>query len=63
MEDQYKKLMDMLSIVVARLDRLDELADTIAEMEQRHVQYGVRPGQYKISWSCFTMDIGTGAGQ
>jgi hemoglobin-like flavoprotein len=46
MDEQYKKLMDMLSTIVARLDKLDELAPEIAAMAQRHVEYGVKPEQY-----------------
>lgn len=62
MEEQYKKLMDMLSIVVARLDRLDELADTIAEMAQRHVQYGVRPAHYKLVGNALLWTLEQGLG-
>jgi hemoglobin-like flavoprotein len=47
MEEQYKKLMDMLSTIVARLDKLHELTPDIAAMAQRHVEYGVKPEQYK----------------
>ena len=62
MEEQYKKLMDMLSIVVARLDRLDELADAIAEMAQRHVQYGVRPAHYKLVGNALLWTLEQGLG-
>ena len=62
MEEQYKKLMDMLSIVVARLDRLDELADTIAEMAQRHIQYGVRPAHYKFVGNALLWTLEQGLG-
>ncbi|HLP36442.1 globin domain-containing protein [Lacibacter sp.] len=47
MNQQYQKLIDMLSIVVGRLDNLDELSSDIAAMAQRHVAYGVKPAQYK----------------
>lgn len=46
MEDQYKKLVDMLGTIVTSLERLDELTEEIAAMAQRHVQYGVRPEHY-----------------
>jgi hemoglobin-like flavoprotein len=62
MEDQYKKLTDMLSIVVARLDRLDELTDIIAEMAQRHVQYGVRPAHYKLVGAALLWTLEQGLG-
>lgn len=47
MNQQYQKLIDMLSTVVGRLDNLDELSSDIAAMAQRHVTYGVKPAQYK----------------
>ena len=47
MTAQYKKLVDMLSIIVARVDKLDELATEISEMAHRHAGYGVRPLHYK----------------
>jgi len=62
MEEQYKKLMDMLSIIVARLDRIDELADDIAAMAQRHVQYGVRPGHYKLVGKALLWTLQQGLG-
>ena len=48
MDQQYQKLMDMLSTIVARLERFDELSKDIADMARRHVGYGVRPAHYKI---------------
>ncbi len=47
MTAQYKKLVDMLSIIVARVDKLDELATEISAMAHRHAGYGVRPAHYK----------------
>jgi hemoglobin-like flavoprotein len=47
MNQQYQKLIDMLSTIVARLDNLDELTEDIAAMGRRHVAYGVKPAQYQ----------------
>jgi hemoglobin-like flavoprotein len=47
MNQQYQKLIDMLSTVVGRLDHLEDLSGEIAAMGQRHVSYGVKPSQYK----------------
>jgi hemoglobin-like flavoprotein len=44
---QSKKLIDMLSIVVGRLDRLDELTVEIEQLAIRHVDYGARPERYQ----------------
>ena len=48
MSEQYRKLMDMLSTIVSRLDRLSELTGEIAAMARRHENYGVRPAHYKL---------------
>lgn len=45
--EQSKKLIDMLNVIVGRLDKLDELSDDIRNLGQRHVQYGVKPHHYK----------------
>ena len=44
---QSKKLVDMLTLIVARLERLDELDDTIKQLAVRHVGYGVRRKHYE----------------
>jgi len=44
---QSKKLVDMLSAIVGRLDRLNELTEDIKQLAIRHVDYGVRPSHYK----------------
>jgi hemoglobin-like flavoprotein len=62
MDEQYRKLMDMLSTVVARLDNLNELTDDIAAMAQRHVQYGVRPAHYKLVGKALLWTLEQGLG-
>ena len=46
-EEQSKKLIDMLNVIVGRIDRFDELKDDIAALAIRHVHYGVKPPHYK----------------
>lgn len=48
MEEQYKKLVDMMSTVVARLDRLAELTADIEAMAVRHAGYGVKQEHYTL---------------
>jgi len=62
MNEQYRKLMDMISTIVARLDHLHELSDDIGAMAQRHARYGVRPGHYKLVGKAllWTMEQGLG---
>ena len=45
--EQSKKLIEMLSAIVGRLDRLDELTEDIRQLATRHVGYGVRAEDYK----------------
>ncbi len=62
MEAQYRKLIDMLSIIVARLEKLDELSEEIAAMARRHVSYGVRPGHYKLVGKALLWTLEKGLG-
>lgn len=48
MDQQSQKLMSMISMIIGRLDNLDELSEEINALSHRHVQYGVRPGHYKL---------------
>ena len=63
MDVQYNKLMDMLSVIIARLDRIDELSDDIAAMARRHVHYGVRPAHYKLVGNALLWTLKQGLGQ
>jgi hemoglobin-like flavoprotein len=48
MDEQHKKLIDMLNIFIGRIDRLDELKGDIADMAKRHVKYGVKTEHYSL---------------
>jgi hemoglobin-like flavoprotein len=48
MEDQYRKLFDMLDTIVARLEKIDELKGDIVDMAKRHEGYGVKPEHYNM---------------
>ena len=48
MEQQYKKFVDMLNIIIARLENLDELKGEIAAVARRHREYGVKPQHYNL---------------
>ncbi|GAB3225107.1 globin domain-containing protein [Spirosoma arcticum] len=47
MESQYQKFVDMLSIIVARLDRPDAVAQEIGQLAKSHEGYGVKPEHYE----------------
>ena len=46
MTEQGKKLMDMLRVAIAGLDRLDRLVPAVQALGRRHVAYGVRDEHY-----------------
>jgi len=46
MESQYQKFVDMLSIIVARLDRPETIAGEIRQLARSHEGYGVKPEHY-----------------
>ncbi len=63
MQKQYLKLMDMLSTIIARLDNLQSLVSEIKAMAQRHVQYGVRPANYKLVGKALLWTLQKGLGK
>ena len=48
MDEQYKKLVNMLSALVARLDNIESLQKDVQDMGQRHKGYGVQPKHYEM---------------
>jgi hemoglobin-like flavoprotein len=46
MTEQGRKLMRMIGMAVAGLDRLDELVPVVRQLGVRHVSYGVRDEHY-----------------
>lgn len=62
MTEQYKKLMDMITMVVGRLENLDQLTEEISALAQRHVQYGVRPAHYKLIGNALLWTLEKGMG-
>ena len=61
-EDQSRKLIEMLSIVVGRLDRLEELSEEIKQLAIRHVRYGVKEDHYKAVGSALLWTLRQGLG-
>ena len=63
MTDQYLKLVDMLSTVVARLDNMEDLTEDIAAMARRHAGYGVKQAHYKLVGDALMWTLGQGLGK
>lgn len=62
-EQQSKKLIDMLDLIVSRLDRLNELSDEIKAMATRHVGYGVKPKHYSKVGAALLWTLGKALGK
>ena len=63
MKEQGKKLMQMITVVVRGLNRLDDLVPAIESLGRRHVGYGVRDSHYDTVAAAllWTLERGLGA--
>ena len=61
--EQSKKLLTMLSYVIAKLDKLDDIMDEVTKLARRHDAYGVKPEHYTAVGSAllWTLEQGLGA--
>jgi hemoglobin-like flavoprotein len=63
MTEQYAKIVDMLSLIVSKLDKIELLTNDIKQLAIRHVQYGVRPAHYKIVGDALLWTLEKGLGK
>ena len=63
MEEQGRKLMDMIAVVVDGLDRLDEIVPEVQDLGRRHAGYGVEDAHYDTVGGAllWTLEQGLGA--
>ncbi len=64
LSEQKKKLMAMLAVVVAGLDRLDTILPAASALAKRHVSYGAAPEHYPVVGGAllWTLEKGLGDG-
>jgi hemoglobin-like flavoprotein len=62
MKQQYNKLIDVLSTVIARLEDLSEITADIKMMARRHENYGVKPQHYRLVGNALLWTIKRGLG-
>ena len=62
MTAQYQKLIEMINLVIARLDRLEELTPDIALMAIRHKGYGVKQYHYQLVGNALLWTLQKGIG-
>ena len=61
-DDQSKKLVNMLSVIIGRLDNLEALTEEIKQLAIRHVQYGVKEQHYKAVGTALLWTLQQGLG-
>ncbi len=47
--EQSRKLLGMLSYIINKLDKLDDILDEVKKLAQRHIHYGVKDEHYMIA--------------
>ena len=62
MDAQHVKLLQMLSTIVMRIDRPEEITDEIIALAKRHGGYGVKPEHYKSVGDALVWTLKTGMG-
>lgn len=63
MTEQGKKLMQILSVAVKGLDRLDDIVPTVEKLGQRHVEYGVKDAHYDTVAAALLYTLQQGLGE
>ena len=62
MNEQSAKLINMLTMMVTRLERFDEITDDIKQLAIRHAGYGVKPAHYKAVGEALLWTLEKGLG-
>ncbi|MED5238063.1 MAG: globin family protein [Pseudomonadota bacterium] len=62
MEEQGKKLMTMIGVVVKGLDKLDTIVPAVQKLGARHKDYGVKPADYDTVAQALLWTLGQGLG-
>ena len=62
MHEQGRKLMQMLTVAVRGLDRLDTLVPAVRALGRRHVGYGVLPEHFETVGAALLWTLGRGLG-
>ncbi len=62
MQEQGKKLMQMIGIAVANLDNLETVVPAVQKLGQRHVGYGVQAADYDIVGGALLWTLEQGLG-
>lgn len=59
-KEQAKKLMNMVTLIVSKLQKLDDILDEIKHLAQRHGKYGAHPAHYAVVGECLIWTLQQG---
>lgn len=63
MAEQKKKLMQMITVAVRGLDKLDEIVPAVQQLGKRHAGYGVKDEHYETVGGALLFTLGQGLGE
>lgn len=63
MAEQGKKLMQMINVAVAGLERLDAIWSAVKDLGRRHAGYGVKEEHYESVGAALLWTLGQGLGE
>ena len=61
-KDQARKLMNMVTLIVTKLQKLDDIMNEVKLLAQRHGKYGAQPEHYQIVGQCLLWTLEQGLG-
>ena len=59
---QARKLMNMVTLIVTKLHKLDEIMDEVRSLAVRHNRYGAEPAHYEVVGQCLLWTLEKGLG-
>lgn len=63
MDEQGKKLMQMITVAVSALKRLDTVVPAVQDLGRRHVTYGIKEKDYDAVGEALLWTLGQGLGE
>ena len=62
-KEQARKLMSMVTLIVTKLQKLDDIIQEIRNLAQRHGKYGAKPEHYAVVGECLLWTLEQGLGE
>lgn len=62
-KEQARKLMNMVTLIVTKLNKLDDIMNEVKLLAQRHGRYGAKPEHYQVVGECLLWTLEQGLGE